>query len=323
MSRTAVHRRGDEPAPRRAHRWKRWLGIGFTVLVLGLVGWAAHKVRWPEVLAALAAYPASTLAAAGLAAAAAHLFYTVYDVLGAAWAGHRLPIRRVMQVSFTSYTFNLNLGTLVGAVAMRARMYARLGLESADIGRVVAFSMVSNWLGYAFLAGLVFSAGAIELPAEWALSEAALRALGGALILATAGYLAWCGLARRRRSFSVRGHVLTLPPLRIALAQLAASCAHWLATAGILYLLLGERVAYPEVLATFLVAAIAGGVAHVPAGLGVLEAVCVALLSPQVPQHGVIAALLAFRAVYHWLPLLLAIGLYVLIESRPKRVATA
>jgi uncharacterized membrane protein YbhN (UPF0104 family) len=37
----------------------------------------------------------------------------------------------------TSYAFNLNLGSLVGSVAMRARLYARAGLDEATIAQVV------------------------------------------------------------------------------------------------------------------------------------------------------------------------------------------
>jgi uncharacterized membrane protein YbhN (UPF0104 family) len=40
------------------------------------------------------------------------------------------PVARgtVMQVSFTSYAFNLNLGSLVGGIGFRYRLYSRAGL---------------------------------------------------------------------------------------------------------------------------------------------------------------------------------------------------
>jgi hypothetical protein len=37
-----------------------------------------------------------------------------------------------MGVTFISYAFNLNLGSLVGGVAFRYRLYSRLGLGNAD-----------------------------------------------------------------------------------------------------------------------------------------------------------------------------------------------
>ena len=59
-------------------------------------------------------------------------------------------------------------------------------------------------------------------------------------------------------------------------------------------------------LATVLVAAVSGLVLRVPAGLGVLEAVGVLLLTGPLPRDTVLAALLAYRALYYFAPLLLA-----------------
>jgi hypothetical protein len=61
--------------------------------------------------------------------------------------------------------------------------------------------------------------------------------------------------------------------------------------------------AWSGILAGF--AAVAGVVTHVPAGLGVLEAVFVACLS-DVGTPIVLAALLSYRAVYYLVPLALA-----------------
>ena len=59
------------------------------------------------------------------------------------------------------------------------------------------------------------------------------------------------------------------------------------------------------VVGVLLLAAVAGVVTHVPAGLGVLEAVFVACLS-DVGTTTVLAALLSYRAVYYLVPLALA-----------------
>lgn len=64
---------------------------------------------------------------------------------------------------------------------------------------------------------------------------------------------------------------------------------------------------------------IAGVIIHIPAGIGVLEAVFVAMLHGQSIFHGtIITALLAYRAIYFIAPLLLAIVLYLGLESRAK-----
>jgi uncharacterized membrane protein YbhN (UPF0104 family) len=67
---------------------------------------------------------------------------------------------------------------------------------------------------------------------------------------------------------------------------------------------------------------VAGVITHVPAGLGVLEAVFVALLAHQLPQSRLLAALLAYRAIYYLLPLAIATVAYALTEVRAKRLRT-
>ena len=82
--------------------------------------------------------------------------------------------------------------------------------------------------------------------------------------------------------------------------QIGVSSVNWLLIAGVLFLLLQREIPYHTVLATLLVAAIAGVLTHVPAGLGVLEAVFVTLLSSKMATSGLLAALLAYRG--HLLP---------------------
>jgi uncharacterized membrane protein YbhN (UPF0104 family) len=123
----------------------------------------------------------------------------------------------------------------------------------------------------------------------------------------------------RQRVWRLRGRDLTLPNGPLALLQLALSGANWMLIAGVVTVLLEGRVAYPTVLGVLLIAAIAGAITHVPAGLGVLEAVFVALLSHRVPQPELLAALLAYRGVYYLAPLGLALILYFAMEAQARR----
>jgi len=101
------------------------------------------------------------------------------------------------------------------------------------------------------------------------------------------------------------------------------SATNWSLIGGVIWLLLQGRIAYPHVLAVLLVAAVAGVITHVPAGLGVLEAVFVALMGDEVPQGELLGALLAYRAIYYLLPLALATLLYLATEWRARRVRTS
>ena len=85
---------------------------------------------------------------------------------------------------------------------------------------------------------------------------------------------------------------------------------------AIVWSLFGGRVGYLEVLGALLLSAVAGLLAHVPAGLGVLEAVFVATLAGALPATEVLAAVLVYRAVCYLLPLALALPAFAWSDTR-------
>lgn len=304
--------------------WWPWFKRAATLVFFGLVTWLlvaqGRAIEWREVFTALRAYPpALLLGAVGLAALSFGL-YSCFDLLGRHYTGHKLRTPTVMLVTFISYVFNLNLGSLVGGVAFRYRLYSRLKLDTATITRVLTLSMLTNWTGYLLLGGLVFAFATPELPPNWKMGSGGLQILGFALLATSAAYLVLCFLARQR-SFTLRGHELQPPSGRLALLQVAMGAANWLVMSGLMYLLLQQKVAFPTVAGVLLVAAVAGVVAHVPAGLGVLEAVFVALLSHQMPTHQLMAALVAYRVIYYLGPLAIATVAYLVTEARAKSLA--
>jgi uncharacterized membrane protein YbhN (UPF0104 family) len=150
------------------------------------------------------------------------------------------------------------------------------------IAQVVAVSATTNWMGYGLVAGALFAGGTIGPPAQAHLSPAAFRALGVGMLLIAAAYVLLT-VAGRGRVWQVRRRRVQLPSPAIAVMQLAASVANWLLMGATMYLLLGGRVPFAMVLGALMAAAIAGLVAPVPGGLGVLEAVILALLSGRPP----------------------------------------
>lgn len=308
----------------RKHPWwpwiKRVLGVLFLVAVVVLLVRYARNVDWSEVRQSLLELPRGVLLTAFVFAAVSHLVYSLLDLVGRYYTGHRLRKRQVMQVSFISYAFNLNLGSIVGGVGFRYRLYSRLGVRYADITRIVTLSMITNWLGYTLLAGLVFTIAPLQLPDHWKMDSEQLRLLGVALLAVVTGYLLACAFARRRR-WDIRGHRVELPTLRMALAQLGISTSHWMAMSAVPFILLQGQVDYPTALSVMLVAAIAGVILHIPAGLGVVEAVFIALLSHRIPEHQLLGALLAYRALFYVVPLIAGALLYLKVEVRTRKQA--
>jgi len=313
MSTLAISRHSWWPWARRAAVW------GFFALIAWLLVRQALVIDWEDVLDAIRALPAVSLLAGGALAACSFALYSTYDLLGRHITRHRLGTGTVMGVTFISYAFNLNLGSLVGGVAFRYRLYSRLGLSNDTITRVLGFSMLTNWLGYLVVAGAAFCFWPMTLPPEWKIGSEGLRVLGATLLVVALAYLVMCALARGH-VWRVRGFGLKVPGFGMALLQLAMSCANWSLIGGVIWFLLQGQVAYAQVLAVLLVAAVAGVLTHVPGGLGVLEAVFVALLSHEVPQAQLLGALLAYRGLYYLLPLAVAALGYLLTEARARRL---
>ena len=301
---------------------KRIFTIGFLAVVGALLWRYAEHVDWQEVWTSLKELPRQALLLALGLAATSHLLYSCFDLIGRRYTGHSLRARTVMAISFISYAFNLTIGSIVGGVGFRYRLYSQAGLSNGVITRIVSMSMLTNWLGYKLLAGLLFIFHPLQLPPAWHMGNHGLQWVGLVLVAISGAYIVSCVRMGGRR-WDVRGHELYLPPWRMALLQMAVSCANWMLMAGVVYVLLQQQVNYTDVLTVLLVGAIVGVFAHVPAGLGVFEFIFVALLAHRVPVARLLAALLGYRAIYYIVPTLIAGAMYLAFELKAKRKSTS
>lgn len=319
MSRTDAQ--GSTPAT--AHSRSRWqrlkkpLTVAFFLLLIVLFTLLARRIDWSEVLGTLADFKVRTLLVAAGLTLGSFLVYACFDLIGRTYIRQDLGWRQILPVGFISYAFNLNLSAWVGGIAMRYRLYSRLGVSTANIAKILGLSLATNWFGYMVLAGAVFASGLMQLPPGWQLSSGALRGVGVLLLALSAGYLLACRFSRRRE-WAIRGIEINLPSLRMALLQLTLGALNWSLMAAVIFTLLPARLDYPVVLGVLLISSIAGVITHIPAGLGVLEAVFVALLQHEVPRGSLLAGLIAYRAIYFLLPLLIALLMYLLVEARAK-----
>jgi len=295
-------------------RLRRWVAPAFAVLVLGLLISHAHKVDWAGAWQALHQYSPLLLLAVLALATASHGLYGCFDLIARHHTRHRLSRWRTWAIAMASYAFNLNLGSLVGGVALRARLYTRAGLDEATVAQVVGISLATNWLGYALLAGSLFAAGIIEPPAQAHMASGTLRVLGGAMVLLSLAYVAACAFTRGR-AWRLRGKRLHFPSPKIAVVQLAVSAANWALMGAAMYLLLNQQVPYGTALSVLMAASVMGVLIPIPGGLGVLEAVYLVLLGGSVRQGVLMGAVLAYRALYYLLPLAGGLCIYLLLEK--------
>ena len=289
------------PAVPAKRNWHRAFWIAFAMVVVGLLYRGAQAVDWEEVGAAISARPWSSLSLALALALASHAWYGVLDVLGRSYAGHRLSRRRSWSIATTCYALSLNLGALVGGLGLRVRLYGKEGVSAAKATRVAIASMVGNWMGCLTL---------LTLTPLWMRTSATpegmawfrpywVSAISAACLL---GYLWLCW---RRSRWTWRGRAFDFPDLATASAQCGVAAVNWALMGGVLMVCLGDQARYADVLMALLGAAVAGAIAHVPAGWGVLEFVAVSMITDR-SSSAVIAAVLVYRALYYLVPLAIA-----------------
>jgi phosphatidylglycerol lysyltransferase len=249
-----------------------------------------------------------------------YLVLTMYDTMAVRYIRHPLPYKKTALGSFLGYAFSqgLGFGFLVGS-SMRFRLYSAWGLSALEIAGMVAFNGLTFWIGYLFLAGVIFLVEPSEVPRLVHLPFLTLKPLGGiALFLVTSYFL--LGVFRKRPVKLLRWE-FSVPNPGYFFIQLLVSSLDWAVAASVCYVLLPHTAhfTYFGFLGVFLLAQVVGIVSHVPGGIGVFEGIVVLILSPKIAASQLLGSLLAYRAIYYILPLSLASVLFAANEYVANR----
>ena len=261
--------------------------------------------------------PHSHLALALLVTAAAYAVLPGYDAIALAYVDHPLPIRRIAFGSFIAYALSHSLGfPLWSGGPVRYRFWSIWGLSTSEIAQAISFAGATFIIGMIAVAGFVFVLEPTSTILLLRLPFGSLKPLGGLCLALVAAYIALS--AAGFRTFRLFGWEFPVPTTRLALAQLLVAVIDWTAAGAVLYVLLPPAygLSFLPVLGVFLLAQFAGILSHVPGGLGVFEAIVVLLLKPYMPAASIVGSLLAYRAMYYLLPLVIALAFLVAFEAR-------
>jgi uncharacterized membrane protein YbhN (UPF0104 family) len=222
--------------------------------------------------------------------------------------------------SFVTYALSHNIGASVFSGGMvRLRAYTAKGLSAAEVAVLVALCSFTFAFGTILLLGLVlvFEPQILQplssLSRHFAISTEAARLLGVTLVALCFVYTvgAWLKL----KPLKIGSFRLVYPRMPIVLRQYIAAPLELMGAAGIIYFALpSEGNPGPHiVLGAFLLSFSAGLLSQVPGGVGVMEAVFLAVM-PGVPATALFAALLVWRLLYLLVPLALSIPVILLFE---------
>lgn len=306
-------------------RLKPWLVLLPFVVAVWVIHRDLQSFHYLQVVAALDALPVRAILAAVALTALSFLVLSTYDALGLRYAGHPLAYRRSGFASFVGYAFSQALGfTLLTGAPIRFRLYSAWGLDASEIRDLVAFYSVTFWVGFLALGGTTLLLEPLGLTGLLHLPFGNARYLGVLLLALAAAYLAWA-VRRRGGRLRIGSWEIAPPGPRTAIAQVVIGTADWTVAGSVLYVLLpaDAGITLPVFLGVFLLAQIGGLISNVPGGLGVFEALMLALMPERVPEGALLASILVYRVVYYILPLVTAVAALGLYEVRNRGEALA
>jgi phosphatidylglycerol lysyltransferase len=264
--------------------------------------------------------PHSHLALALLLTVIAYAVLPGYDAIALAYVDHPLPLRRIAFGSFIAYALSHSLGfPLLSGGPVRYRFWSVWGLSTSEIAQAISFAGATFIIGMIAVAGFVFVLEPTSTIQLLRLPFSSLKPVGALCLVLVAGYLVLS--ATRHTNFRFFDWEFPVPSARLAAAQLLVAVVDWTAAGAVLYVLLppGYHLSFLPVLGVFLLAQFAGILSHVPGGLGVFEAIVVLLLKPYLPAASIVGSLLAYRAIYYLLPLVVALAFLIAFEVQRKR----
>lgn len=224
-------------------------------------------------------------------------------------------MRPVSALAANAVSLGSGFGMLSGG-ALRARLYAPAGLDTAGAFYVASAVTLMSLLGGATIAslGLVFSQNDIIAGAHWRwLGFAGLGGMGVLVALAGA----------QGRSFTLFGRRINLPGAAELIVWIAFGAVDWLFSAGALYALLPDRDGIPfETFAPlFAISHFIAMPTGAPGGLGVFDALMLSAASGAAPAGHLAAALIVHRAIAFLAPVCIGLFAIAVLETRNARAA--
>lgn len=295
---------------RMIHKASYFLPLALFACALAVAHQELQLHGLDEIIERLKATPMISVVMALVLTAVNYLVLAAYDWLALRFTGHGdIPLHKMIAAALLSYAISNNTGHAWAAGgSVRFRFYSKWGVPGWDILKISLFQTATYLLG-ALTLGLV---GSLLLPIFLPPSlpePVAIRWVALFCSLVLVGY--WLAICFWRKPVRIQGFELYLPsPEMTGWQTLVAAIDVILSSLVLWVLLLGKlSLGFGAFVVMFVVAQVAGVISQVPGGIGVFESAFLWLLSGHVREEQhlvVVGALLSYRAIYYFFPLLLA-----------------
>jgi phosphatidylglycerol lysyltransferase len=284
------------------------LGFLFFTGALILLHSQLKNLRYIDIINALKAIPALRIVTALVLALLYYVILGGYDIVAFKYIDSNVSLKS-KDILFTCFISNVlasNTGySMLFGGSIRYRLYSMYKVSIVDVTKVIFFSSATTWLGLLAIGGFIFTLYPVSLEGMFNLNFST-RMIGMFSIAVLFLYVFLSML--NSRSIKIFRWTLTFPNIKIVASQIFLATCDWLVASLTLYTLMPTGyISYFVLLKVFLITQFAVIISQVPGGMGIFET-SVALLLPNVAtDSGAIGALLAYRVIFYFFPLLIAL----------------
>lgn len=305
--------------------YKRWvspaLALVISVLLLLALQHISQSIDYHSVSRRLFHIAPGRWAAALAATVLSFVALVARDEIGLRHVDAKVP-RALLWMGATAASALGNIagfGALTGG-AVRCRVYGAAGVTPAQVARLTVFTSLSLVLALMLVSALGVLWDTDSLAATVHLSAGALRIASVLVLVALAATLACCGTRTKRIETRWARVSFDVPARADLAAQIVFGVIDIVGAGAALWAFLpGAHAGFVSFLAVYSASLLLGIVGHTPGGVGVFESVMVFALRGDVTTPALVAGLLAYRAVYFGLPLVLSAAVLAGYESRALR----
>ena len=292
------------------------LGFVACLVLLFAIQHLSRSFDYHAVVKTLRRLPAEVVARAVLATIVSYIALIARDAIGLRALGVKAPQPLVWIGAIVGSALGnaAGFGALTGG-AVRYRVLAGGGISARQVAQLTALTGTTFVLGLVAFGDLGIFCAAPTIGRILHIPTFSLIAGSAVMLAAIVALFAWC----RPDCTQVRilGLGIAIPSRQSLVAQVALVGIDVFGAGLALFALLpAAHIGLVSFLAVYTIALLLGVIGHTPGGLGVFEASVLFALNGKAPPAAVFAGLLAYRAIYFLLPLLLSAALLAAFEVR-------
>ena len=283
------------------------LGIVIFIVAIVLLSNEMKSYSYQQILDALKAIPSLKIVFALVLALSYYLILGGYDVVAFKYINVPLNFKNVVFTCFISNALGNNTGySMLFGGSIRYRLYSLYNVSMLNVTKVLFFSSATIWFGLLIIGGIIFTFYPVEFNDSKFFFHSSLPL--GVVFLTIVTLYTLFSLFKSKPIEIFNKWFIAFPNIKITLWQMLLATADWVIASCTLFILLPEgEISYITLLQIFLVAQMLGILSQVPGGMGVFETAIVMMLPQATESSYVMGALLAYRAIFYFFPLGLAL----------------